>query len=537
MKNIPPSDLGSPQSKIEKICTEINTHIFAPEFLSIIWVIYSYKKLQNGTTTLFFNTTLFGELIGKKFREFETQESLIEYLKHHKHTLYSQAEHTLQEYRQKIRTYQSQLEKLDETNIQKHILLQSLNHTDRIAEIAQIWLPFEGEKGGIPHHLSSEEIRARIQQIEDIEAEIFGGKIIDHPDEVQDAYESLQKLYSEKKENLSYQEQQFFLDCIQKLQDFRPHHSDNQKFSTQHTLPFSIPNIELSQADYISIFQKVFEIYAIPTHVRIDSTLSTIRVTKSIYTTLSLSRVLELIQHEIETHVLIRWNSEKMIGDMKGANYLIREEWLAMTAEAYMSNDPKRLDIKRTASIAMGEILSGEDFRVFMQIFWKMENIPNTQWYYLRRKRNYPFNYPGVQHKDTSYYRGQKIIHKYIEEGKDIKDLYLGKVSFEDIPLLKQYVQENNISVQYPLLVWEVIQHILSREKLHEDAFWQYLREKYHFLNPKEEVENETIDRMTFAQKRKILQILRIIEQYIPEKNQKRTSLKKNKNISKNPKE
>gem|GEM_PF-3877636 len=40
-----------------------------------------------------------------------------------------------------------------------------------------------------------------------------------------------------------------------------------------------------------------------------------------------------------------------------------------MTAEAYMSNDPKRLDIKRTASIAMGEILSGEDFRVFMQIF------------------------------------------------------------------------------------------------------------------------------------------------------------------------
>gem|GEM_PF-2276958 len=82
-----------------------------------------------------------------------------------------------------------------------------------------------------------------------------------------------------------------------------------------------------------------------------------------------------------------------------------------------------------------------------------------------------------------------------------------------------------------------MIQHILSREKLHEDAFWQYLREKYHFLNPKEEVENETIDRMTFAQKRKILQILRIIEQYIPEKNQKRTSLKKNKNISKNPKE
>jgi len=82
-----------------------------------------------------------------------------------------------------------------------------------------------------------------------------------------------------------------------------------------------------------------------------------------------------------------------------------------------------------------------------------MEDIPNIEGYYLRRKRNYPFEYPGVQHKDTSYYRGQKIIHKYIEEGKDIKDLYLGKVSFEDIPLLKQYAQEKNISVQYPLLV------------------------------------------------------------------------------------
>jgi len=55
------------------------------------------------------------------------------------------------------------------------------------------------------------------------------------------------------------------------------------------------------------------------------------------------------------------------------------------------------------------------------------------------------------------------------------------------------------------------------------------LSEKYAFFNPKEEVGNGTIDRMTFAQKRKILQILQIIEQHIPEENQKRASLKKNK--------
>jgi len=42
---------------------------------------------------------------------------------------------------------------------------------------------------------------------------------------------------------------------------------------------------------------------------------------------------------------------------------------------------------------------------------------------------------------------------------------------------------------------------------------------------------------MTFAQKRKILQILQIIEQHIPEENQKRASLKKNKHISRNPEE
>jgi len=127
---------------------------------------------------------------------------------------------------------------------------------------------------------------------------------------VQDSYQALQKLYAEKKENLSDQEQQFFLDALQKLPDFLCNHSE-QKESSEHISPRSIPDIEIPQTDYIPILQKVFEIYGIETQVCIDPTSSTIQVDKtslnipSTYTTLSLTRILELIQHEIETHALI----------------------------------------------------------------------------------------------------------------------------------------------------------------------------------------------------------------------------------------
>gem|GEM_PF-2355269 len=109
-------------------------------------MVYTYKKIPNNQTKLFFNTTLFGQLIGKDFRDFDTEERLLEYIQLNGHILYAQAEQTLHEYRQKIRMYQSQLEKFGKTNIQIHLLVKSLQYTDRIIEMAQNGLPFEGEK-------------------------------------------------------------------------------------------------------------------------------------------------------------------------------------------------------------------------------------------------------------------------------------------------------------------------------------------------------------------------------------------------------
>jgi len=97
-----------------------------------------------------------------------------------------------------------------------------------------------------------------------------------------------------------------------------------------------------------------------------------------------------------------------------------------------------------------------------MSLYAQMKKMKNGENYYLRRKRNYPLDFPGVQHKDTSYYRGQKAVQKYLETGNDIKDLYIGKVSFEDIPLLKKEAKNKNITTQYPFLLGEIIKTVLE---------------------------------------------------------------------------
>jgi hypothetical protein len=202
------------------------------------------------------------------------------------------------------------------------------------------------------------------------------------------------------------------------------------------------------------------------------------------------------------------------LGKFRWANNLSREEWLAMTAEAFLKWENLE-DIEvwwAIPDILMGEILLWEEYRDFHNLLSKLKDTKNAQGVFLRRKRNYPLYYKWVQHKDTSYNRWQHQIINFINSGWNIKDLYLWKVSFEDIGKTKEIVSGENIKLIYPLLVWELLQYVILWQELKEDKFWNYIELKYPFLNIRQEIVNKTVERLTFSMKRKIVQILQLLK-------------------------
>lgn len=65
--------------------------------------------------------------------------------------------------------------------------------------------------------------------------------------------------------------------------------------------------------------------------------------------------------------------------------------------------------------------------------------------------------YRGVQHKDVTYARGEKRVAEYILNGGHIHDLYIAKVSFEDIATVKALAENEKIPLKYPLLIGELL--------------------------------------------------------------------------------
>ena len=160
----------------------------------------------------------------------------------------------------------------------------------------------------------------------------------------------------------------------------------------------------------------------------------------------------------------------------------------------------------------MWEILSWEEYKEFLELHAKLKQTKNASWMFLRRKRNYPIDYKWVQHKDTSYNRWQHKIVDFIKKWGNIKDLYVWKVSFDDIEKTKKIIDAENIKLMYPLLIWELLQYVILWNELRENDFCDYIEAKYPFLNIRQEIVNKTIERLTFSMKRKVVEILSLLE-------------------------
>ena len=507
-------------SDFETILEEMNKNLFNNELADIFEVTYAYADLWDWR---FLNKTLFWTFLANEYdwknknEEKEFWKNIWENIK----SIYGETLVKLTFKSQQVGRYKRELLSLKQENNPKiKILLWSLDYLDKILDLTITWLLFEVEKAWLNHNLNQKEIENKVKKLEEIEKELFGWNIRKNKKEVEWSYKELVTLFESKKDILTLEEKQRFNKYISILRERFSLSIQNGR-NTKEDLKISDSlNREIQREDYVKIFQIVIDIYWLDKIVKIEERNSIYDweylgiPNNEAYKTLKLQKILEFIQHEIETHYIIEQNNKQTLWNFRWAWNLQREEWLAITSEWFLKW--KTLDNiwiwKLIPDLLMWEILPWKEYKDFLIILSKLNWTENAFWVFLRRKRNYPLNYSWVQHKDTSYNRVQNQIVNFIKNDWNIKDLYVWKVSFEDIPLTKEIIEKWNIKLLYPLLIWELLQYVILWNKLHENDFWNYIEQKYPFLNIREEIANKSIDRLSFPIKRQIIQILQLLK-------------------------
>ena len=174
------SDCSETQ-ELKKILDNLKETIFTQKMVDIFELTFAYD-INNGK---FFNRTLFTDFAWLS-QENSKEElfSITNWLLHIKKIYIQQARDNILQF--------SKIE------WKSDILLWTLDYIEKIIDLTILGLPFEIEKIGHAIWLSTKETEQRVQQMESIEKELFGGNIRDNPLEVVNCYRNL-KTKIEKK--------------------------------------------------------------------------------------------------------------------------------------------------------------------------------------------------------------------------------------------------------------------------------------------------------------------------------------------------
>jgi hypothetical protein len=153
-------------------------------------------------------------------------------------------------------------------------------------------------------------------------------------------------------------------------------------------------------------------------------------------------RVRALIIHEVETHLLTAENGLKQqykLFNVGFANYLPTQEGLAIYNVC--ASDQTNSDDANSNSLADAIYLATQ--MSFSDLYKALRAKKLTRHSALniaiRVKRGLTdTSIPGALTKDYCYYSGKKIVQEFVKNGGDLSELYLGKFSIKDLPLIKQ---------------------------------------------------------------------------------------------------
>ncbi len=167
---------------------------------------------------------------------------------------------------------------------------------------------------------------------------------------------------------------------------------------------------------------------------------------------ISEARLQELIIHELDSHLLTTENAyaQPLKIFLYGfKNYLVTQEGLAVhnTLKYAKQKLPRRLYLLANACF-LGNLYSFAEGARKLQQFGL--NYNTAVRFMGRVKRGMgDTSTPGCFGKDFIYVRGLNLIENFLNQGGKIKDLYQGKISIEQLPLIRT-LPAGNQSLVYP---------------------------------------------------------------------------------------
>lgn len=154
-------------------------------------------------------------------------------------------------------------------------------------------------------------------------------------------------------------------------------------------------------------------------------------------------RIRGTIAHEIETHAFTAMNGARQpykIFQRGLANYLTSEEGLAVyTQRKVETKETIKKYLSASFVIGIYKAMNGSFVDVYNEIIKYGFDSERAWKVALKSKRGLTdTSQPGAFTKDFIYYKGYKMIEKFIRDGGDLRDLYYGKINLEDLDLVKK---------------------------------------------------------------------------------------------------
>lgn len=474
-------------SALEK---KINNEVLTPDVADIIEVTYAYKELENWSN---FNITLFCKLLWK-----DTDDTTI--------IINNIEKDTSNALKAKIEDIGSVILELWELNnlsaeelIKKELLISSLRYARNNIEIALIWLPFELEKAGFTLNMTNEQVEERVKKIEDLEAESFWGKISENPEEMELIYNFMISNFDDFKQNLTTEEQGEY---IKYLNEVKLKLWDNFSYKKPKENPPIHPAMELQmwRDDYKKIFESIPKIMSSNKEVEVSDDYGSfydwdkwyIPGNKD-YENKNLLYILSTTVHEA-FHLTTEMLWEENIWGVRWGGYLEREEGMAMYLE-YLIKWERSLVGPWEPRLLVWELFSWKETEKFIKLHNKL-NPNRKSWNILRNKRNYPLNYKWAQHKDTSYWRWLRQIHKIMnwENERNIskRSLVMWKMNFDFLEKhWDKYKANIPKKVLYPFVMAEMmkfysVKYYDSKLEAANDSIYNWWEYKFNWVDFKE---------------------------------------------------
>jgi len=223
--------------------------------------------------------------------------------------------------------------------------------------------------------------------------------------------------------------------------------NDNEKKNSA----YDFKNILIKELQYLNFNWKVKVVETLMPKVSVDPENRTIYLNKNIF--FSDNDIKRLIVHELWTHVLRSENGRKQklsIFYSGLAGSISTEEGLAVYSE-FVNNllDNNMISVYAGRVIASQLCLTESFYNIFSKLTQYLpveQSIQITQ----RVKRGLSNTEEiGGFTKDYIYLNGFNKVRKFVENGKDIKPLFIGAVGIDDIDDIESLINSNLLTTDY----------------------------------------------------------------------------------------